>query len=268
MRNEQYDYGVTAEKFYFTVDLLGDTNTVESLQKSFDLYGGASHELPFCVQNFFDEKRINDSQITYTVKIDTANSTYAGASLGDLQSSYTFTAGAKESQKFVLKINTGYQEGDSVSVIVSSSAPYEKTMTLTFVLHHFTSEVSYRVVDQAGSSTASLIIMTNVDIPKGKLGIAWSGAKTKDDVSQSEKNILQIDTTSMYILDEIDGVFQFKTNQIPTGGYLKAAVVTHSLEPGESILIYFFKLDPQADYSMDVTAATCSDGIYTVILGD
>lgn len=268
MQNNKYDNTVLAEDFYFTVDLLGDTNTVQSLERTVDLYGGGEHELSFTVQNFFDEKRVNGTAIEYTVKIDTENSTYSGASLGAYDASYTLAAGPDEASKeFVLTIPAGYKEGDRVIVTVASSAPYEKTMTLTFLLHRFTADVSYRVIDQAGSSTASLIIMTNVEVEKGKLFLDWSGAQTRGGVFQAEENILQIDTTNLYILDEIDGVLQFETNKIPEGGYLKTATVTRSLKPGESILIYFFKIDPQADYSKDTTAATYADGKYTVTLG-
>lgn len=263
----EYHNTVAASEFYFTVDLLGDTNTEDSLTKTFDLYGGAAHTLPFCVQNFFDDKRINSDAITYTVKID-AESTYDGVSLDQNDASYVFAADAKTSKKFVLSVDAGYKEGDKVVVTVESSAPYQKTMKLVFVMHHYTADVSYRIVDQAGSNAASLIIMTNVEIAKGNLFLDWSNVTTKGGISQNEQNIFQIDTTNIYILDEVDGVLKFDTNAFPAGSYLKQATVTHMLEPGESILIYFFKIDPQADYSISDTPAQKAGDTYQVTIGN
>ncbi|MBQ9746681.1 MAG: hypothetical protein IJW21_07640, partial [Clostridia bacterium] len=57
---------ITAKNFYFTVDLMGDTNSQESLSKSVNIYGGETKKLKFKVQNFFDKERFTTENITYT----------------------------------------------------------------------------------------------------------------------------------------------------------------------------------------------------------
>ena len=261
VREQQHKNILAGEAFYFTVDHLGNTNTESSLHKTVELFGGGTHVLPFAVQNFFDELRVTSADVSYTVALD-PSSTYGGASLDKNAAGYTLAGGSAREESFVLTVNAGYDEGDTVVVRVASSVPYEKEMTLTFLLHKYESAVSYRVVD---GPVASLIVMTNVALAKGDLVIDWSGVKTTGGVSQNTQNIFQVDTTSPYIADDVGGVLEFVTNPL-AGGYLKSATVTQALEPGESILIYFFKIDATADYSVETTPATLVDGVYRITL--
>ena len=61
---------ISSDEFYFTVDLLGDTNSEDSLEKTFQFYGGDKKEVTFSVQNYFDEFRITESDIKYTISLD------------------------------------------------------------------------------------------------------------------------------------------------------------------------------------------------------
>ena len=67
---------IQSDKFYFTVDLLGDTNTDESLEKTYYFYGGDTKEVTFSIQNYFDDYRICDTDVKYevTMNITSTNS--------------------------------------------------------------------------------------------------------------------------------------------------------------------------------------------------
>lgn len=141
LREENRNVGVNAEKFYFTVDLLGDTVIDTQLSKSFDLYGGDDKQLSFNVQNYFDDFRITESNVKYNVSYqvvlptgsayDTSKVTLTNA--GDK----TLTGNTKSSLKYDLSILDGYDNGTKVVVTIKSTVPYVKEMTLTFVLNTF-----------------------------------------------------------------------------------------------------------------------------------
>ena len=54
-RMENTQNQVSAKAFYFTLDMLGDTQEEVDLIRNFELYGGNEKKLTFYVQNYFDD---------------------------------------------------------------------------------------------------------------------------------------------------------------------------------------------------------------------
>ncbi|MBQ8403178.1 MAG: hypothetical protein IJX55_01980 [Clostridia bacterium] len=255
------DNKVTPSNFYFTVDLLGDTNTESSLSKTFDLYGGDAKEIKFNVQNYFDSSRITSEAIKYTVEVVDSGSTYDKCSLSDAngtlgEDELILNGGEVNHKPISLNIQEEYANNDTVVVKVKSTAPYEKEMTLTFVLHTYESPAKYRIEDSADSAVASLIIMTEEDISKGNLTVDWSNISD-----------LRVDTTNMYVLDENLKLPTNSGNVTDADGYLTKIKITKELKAGQSILIYFFKTDITKDYSVgDTKVEKNVDGKINIVL--
>ena len=81
---KNYNVEFESGKFYFTVDLLGDTNELSELTPIYNLYGADTKEINFSVQNYFDELRINENDIKYDIKMEVKkvpDSSYDGVTL-------------------------------------------------------------------------------------------------------------------------------------------------------------------------------------------
>ena len=264
LREEDRNVGVNAEKFYFTVDLLGDTVIDTQLSKSFDLYGGDDKQLSFNVQNYFDDFRITESNVKYNVSYqvvlptgstyDTSKVTLTNA--GDK----TLTGNTKSSLKYDLSILDGYDNGTKVVVTIKSTVPYVKEMTLTFILNTFSSEYSYYIIDSVNSLYAELIITTNVNIPVKGLIIDFSQVNTASAV-------LQIDASNTYLLDKKDGNLVLETNKVPDGqSFLTSVTNTIAINAGEAVSFKFFKSDITKNYSLSNTQGNGVSSVYTVTI--
>lgn len=264
LREENRNVGVNAEKFYFTVDLLGDTVIDTQLSKSFDLYGGDDKQLSFNVQNYFDDFRITESNVKYNVSYqvvlptgsayDTSKVTLTNA--GDK----TLTGNTKSSLKYDLSILDGYDNGTKVVVTIKSTVPYVKEMTLTFVLNTFSSEYSYYIIDSVNSLYAELIITTNINIPVKGLIIDFSQVNTTSAV-------LQIDASNTYLLDKKDGNLVLETNKVPDGqSFLTSVTNTIAINAGEAVSFKFFKSDITKNYSLSNTQGNGVSSVYTVTI--
>lgn len=249
-----------ANEFFFTVDLLGDTQEYADLQKEIHLFGGDAKSLTFRVQNYFDDLRINAKDIRYSVTLSCDNKDYTDYALtaGTLEE-HTLTAGAKDTDAYTLSLPAGYAQFKGNTVVtatVKATDPYVKEMKLRFVLHGQPEPVIYRMEDRPGGTYATLIVMASEEIPAGALKLDWSA------VNQAS-NLLQIDTNSKYVLD---GTLSLAAND-PNGGFLNQAINTLPMQAEESILIYFFKADPAADYStIGDLVAEKSGGVYSVVI--
>lgn len=253
----------TADKFYFTVDILGDTNTDDSLNKTFNLYGEGEKVFSFKVQNFFDSFRITESAITYSVSLTCSDNEYT-PTLTPSSVNYSFTDSKEaQSNNFDLTLPYGYKDNTTVIVDITSTSPYTKQLSLVFVLHTYDYEVSYYIEDTAKSPYASLVITSYVDIPVGKLVVDWSLINVVDGVN---KNLLQVDTSNPYLLDNIDGVLTLQTNKPAVGTYMTSFVNTIAINGGEAIKINFFKSDASLDYTKSQVIIDDVDGTYTITL--
>lgn len=240
--------------FYFTVDLLGDTNELSELETDLHLFGGGEKTVSFNVQNYFDTLRINDKDIVYTASLECSDASYSNkATFTSQPADFTMKAsGGSQQDEFTVKFPAGYETAGktvTVTAVIKSSRPYVKEMKINFILHSDDAPLTYRVEDNAGDNFATLIVMANTDVGAGKLHVDWSSIN-------ASANVLQIDTTSPYILD---GTLSLNSNT-PGDSYLKSVTTTRNMAKGESIQIYFFKSDPNANYNIPNTAVNPDAG--------
>lgn len=246
VKEKSSEVNITSDNFYFTVDLLGDTNTEASLKKTYSFYGGDTKEVTFNIQNYFDEFRITSSDVKYNVSYEVklpTGSLYDVSNVSvNVNGTGTLSKGGKSFDECTLRALEGYDNGTEIVISISSTAPYKKTMVITFILMTFESEGNYYIIDSKDSLYAELFITTNVPIPVGALIIDFS------DINNSS-NLLQVDMTNIYLIDEANVL-----NQIEPGeSYLKCVTNTIAINTGEAISIKFFKKDISKDYSLAST---------------
>ena len=129
-----------AKAFYFTSDLLKDA----SENAYYELYSWGDG-IKIQLQNFEDEKRVSETDITYTVS----------CTLGSVDSpTGTIDANSTKFATIIVKPEPGAKR---ITVTAKATAPYEKELSATFVLKD-TDQPKFQVVDSVGSPTAELII--------------------------------------------------------------------------------------------------------------
>ncbi len=268
-----------AENFYFTADLLGDTKMVPadgeesstysfgeaSTEGSWYLYGAGKHEIKIQVQNYYDELRTTEKEITYTAEIsvkkaDGTSIQTDGSGLqllgedGNSISGGTLTGKVQSVQTVTLSIpaytDWNYEDGTDVTVKLKSSTPYSKTLTSHFTLYATDTTLKYEVIDSVGSPYAELILMTNID---GTVGVqpylSWP-----DDLS--------IDNTNSLTFAYKAGIFTQQTEMTD-----RNMQISEDLKIGRSESIYFFKADPTKDYSCGKTIVNPENNKYTINIG-
>lgn len=262
---------VTSEPFYFTADLLGDTEmtaneenlySLNSSSGTWHLYGGGEHKVDFTIQNYYDDLRITQNVIEYTVTVKNDNT---GATIKDtttdtelsspqtLGTSTTSDDGkvsyTKAEQKLSLTIPSGYTEEKTVTVEITSTKPYKKTLELNFVVHPAGKGLIYEVVDSINSPYAELIIRNDTD-KEVQPYIDW------------HETSLSIDNTNELTFKYADGAF---TQQ--AGIENKVMQISRNLNIGESVSIYFFKSESK-NYAIANTTVntTVNDSNYTITI--
>lgn len=247
---------VEAESFYFTVDLIRD-DTLTNVEKEFALYGGGDKTIKFNVWNYVDDLRITNTPVSYTIAVSDNNLTYAmkcgetpltlkeegGKYITDPQS---FEKSIKTAQQYTLDLSGDYKNNTVVTVEVTSTAPYAKTITLKFRLYNSDADMLYRVEDETTSAmpsnTAKLIVMANRKIDAGKILLDLSGLNASE-------NAFMPDMTDVDIWTWEDGTPKTPP-AVPAGeAFLKSNVpITVDMEAGESLEIIFFKKYPAKNY--------------------
>jgi hypothetical protein len=246
---------VTAETFYFTTDITGDSYMVkkdsspgvyefQDIQEgTFDLYGGVGHEITFNVRNYDDELRITEKKIAYSVSITENNNVSlekideTGTTMVASSNEETLTGKTAQSDEYKLKINSGYADGAKVVVDIKSTKPFSKEIQLTFNLHTTSTWLDYEVRDSSGSPYAELIMKTySFDESSSEIiqpTIMWN----TDD--------LYIDNTNKLTYTYSNG--SFTQNEGMTSGNMQISLNVLNLKGSESL--YFFKSDASKDYS-------------------
>lgn len=251
------DDDIVSDKFYFTVDVLGNTVEDSTLSKKFEFYGGDTKTLSFKVQNYFDDYRITEGNTEYKVEFETSNG-YSKVSLNKTTGS--FTGGNKTADTITLTVQEGYTNGTEVKVIVSSVTPYTKKMTLTFVLYTYDAAIKYYINDAVNKTYAELIITSNIEVPVNKLLVDYSAIN-------SISNILQVDLTNYYLLDQ-GGSLTTTTNDALNSefDFYKKVTNTVKIIAGEAIVIRFFKSDITKNYSVSETNVVQDGEKFTITL--
>lgn len=261
---------VTSEPFYFTADLLGDTEmtaneenlySLNSPSGTWHLYGGGEHKVDFTIQNYYDNLRITQNEIKYTVTVKNEDGIEASLVNEDgtsypipleltlVQLSSDGKTYEKADQKLYLKIPAGYTEEKTVTVEITSTKPYKKTLELNFVVHPAGTGLIYEVVDSINSPYAELIIRNDTD-KEVQPTIKW------------DETSLSIDNTNELTFKYDGTAF---TQQPGMEG--KKMTVSRALKPNESVSIYFFKSESK-NYAIANTTVntTINDSNYTITI--
>ena len=272
---------ITAENFYFTANLLGDTKMTAvdgtsqesyafgdaSTEGTWSLYGSSEHQIQIQVQNYYDELRVTPREIAYTGSVTVTDAGGNAITIGDASSfpelkinNNTFvssrlsTNGGANSDTLTLDIPSSvswnYADGTVVTAKIESTSPYRKTLTMRFILYAADTTLKYQVIDSVGSPYAELILMTNV-------------ANTIQPVLQWSKD-LNIDNTNplTFTYDSDKGTFAQQSGM--TERNMK---ISEALQTGRSESIYFFKNDTTKNYSQRETVVFPQNGTYTVQIG-
>lgn len=282
---------MTSDKFYFTTDLLGDSTMVDSSgenpgsgyvyeavqEGTWNLYGGGAHEITFELRNYYDDLRITQGQISYTVSVEaktpadesgSSNSVSGLATVSDNSAdpAGTVISGAlgsagsegKAVQEITLSIadeqTVPYVDGTEVIVTIQSTSPYEKIMKLHFLLYQVDTYLSYEIQDSVGSPYAELILMANSVGPESTGSVqpylTWS-----PDLSIDNTNGLTYTYGDAFV--QQGGMTDRKNMQI-----------SRALRAKESESIYFFKADVSKNYSKQRTIVNKNDeNNYVILIG-
>ena len=257
---KNYNVEFESGKFYFTVDLLGDTNELSELTPIYNLYGADTKEINFSVQNYFDALRINENDIKYDIKIEVKkvpDSSYDGVTLLNnddveiLSEEKILTKNVQSDNDYKLTIESGYENGTQVIITINAKSPYTKTIVLTFNLYTYEYLIGYYINDVSSESSiyAELFVTFNilVDVSVNEIIIDWSKPN-------KDSNALQIDLSNDIITPIDEG-----------NGYYSKAKINRNINAGEAVTIYFFKTNPLDDYSVSLKSVEFVDGKYIII---
>ncbi|MGN0820008.1 MAG: hypothetical protein ACI4M6_06470 [Christensenellaceae bacterium] len=204
-----------ADEFYFTSDYLKSEDT--------PVYIVSGNTVTFALNNFIDDFRINETDITYEATAD-----YGALSLNG----GTLTGGSALSESITLTYDFASDEEEKeITVTVISSAVYEKTLQAKFVLNKLYSGVKYEIKDSAGASCAELYIYVG-DAVSG-LTLLWDNAE------------LLIDETNDYVYGNV-------TNGISP---VKSSATTKNIVGGTTVRIIFFKNDISDNFTCTIKKA-------------
>lgn len=256
---------MTADKFYFTTNLIGDQTMIpsegenseeyqyEDIQKGeWHLYGGEAHEISFQVRNYADTKRVTEDEISYSASVISKKAD--GTEIKNLatikkndetvqntqDTTVTSVLPGKSPTRDLLVLaiqdskTNSYDEGTEVVVTIASISPYKKTMEFHFKLYTVETYLSYEVKDSVDSPYAELFIMTNIvdGSSNGNGGVQPTLVWPQE---------LSIDNTNS--LTYTDGFTQAE------GIENRKMKISQELKAGESESIYFFKSNPKKNYS-------------------
>lgn len=143
---QQQEGLATASNFSFTSDYLKEES--ESASYYID---PTTTDLNITLSNAADAKRFTAESIDYTASA--TNATIIGGGSG------TLAGGLESTTKLTVSPNADSSPGNTFTVTASSTSPYAKTLTATFILAKGN---SYQVED-AGGNTAAVLTITCTD---------------------------------------------------------------------------------------------------------
>ena len=266
---------VTSDSFYFSVDLTGDSKMEngrfsEKEEKTYHLYGGSRHTVSMWLRNYYDSLRITQTKIQYRVSLE-ASAGLASVKMedqdgilctlkgengntepliqGTLGREDTVSACEQEKQELILEIepyaNQNYRDGEEVRLVIESTAPYEKTIELHFILHREEHDLSYEIQDSPGNVYAELIMKNRVP------NEGWGEDSVRPYIIWPKE--LSIDQTNplTYQWDADRG--EFMQQPIESQDTVRKMQISRTLKMNESCSVYFFKSDVTQDYTKEPT---------------
>ena len=264
------DYAaVTSAPFYFTVDVFGDSEMTKKPDSSYSyedptgawsLYGGGEHSIPIRVRNYYDELRVTQNEITYSVSLKDPGKTGATITAGSKDATTgTLSLGKTDDgklydaaeQQLTLTIPDDYEDGSVITVTIESERPYVKTMTLSFTVYTVSRGLTYKVIDSDGSPFAELVIMNGTEEDVTPV-ITWNATKLFID----DTNELTFTATAAGDSHTFTKQFGIETGEME----VSKAIASH-----QSVSIYFFKANSSEKYSQDVTTVAVDSGDQGII---
>lgn len=266
---------VTSDSFYFSVDLTGDSKMEngrfsEKEEKTYHLYGGSRHTVSMRLRNYYDSLRITQTKIQYQVSLgasaglasvkmadqDGILCTFQGENgntepliQGTLGREDTESACEPEEQELILEIepyaDQNYQDGEEVKLVIESTAPYEKTIELHFILHREEHDLSYEIQDSPGNVYAELI-MKNCVPNEG-----WGDDSVRPYIIWPKE--LSIDQTNPLTYQWNADRGEFVQQPIESQDTVRKMQISRTLKMNESCSVYFFKSDVTQDYTKEPT---------------
>lgn len=183
--NRSNDAQLSSPPFYFTVEVLGDSEMARSMENSYSyddrqsgtwhLYGDKTHSIGIEIRNFYDDLRITEGEITYSITVSGVESSKVTDKDNQIVTNGSMGADGKASVPLTLEIPEGYEEGQEVTVKVVSQSPYVKMIELHFILHIGRQKLVYQLKDAYGSPYAELIIMNGMDTAQ-EITLDWKNS--------------------------------------------------------------------------------------------
>lgn len=200
---------ITSENFYFTSDYLKADET-----PIYEIYGNS---VTFKVQNFVDDLRINQSDITYTVSSDFGTVSQSGG---------TITGAGKSADSITLSYIFSDETEKEIAVTVTSTDVYQKELTAKFILLK-PDGIAYEIKDEENRNYAELYIyMGNT---AKTVSLSWDKAK------------LLIDETNDYVFTKVTGD--------------KNAVEIDNIAADTTVKIVFFKNNRNENHTCGLTVS-------------
>lgn len=140
--------------FYFTSDILvaADSGSIPTYNLVFDQ--GQTPQITFVLRNYKNDLNWSSANISYKVEYSLNKSSNISAGTGSI------VAGASGVDKTVTLAPQGAKAGDTVTVMVTSTAPYEEVLTANFTFHTPDTGWSYDVSQNADSNVVMLTVTT------------------------------------------------------------------------------------------------------------
>ncbi len=264
IRNIIYDFLLETKAFYFNSTIL-HTNGKNYSIENWD--GVSTYPLTIDLNNRKNDRRVTQSDIVYTISVQCPNTvTCTKSKNGDTihpeDTLETF-------QVFVTPIQNFY-EGDTVSVTVSvtSSLPYEKTMSATYTIGVEKSSFMYEIIDTSGQKYLLVNLVNSISYYE--VQTAFGSYSAGDKLSIEEYN--NLDATdrancfsaivtltfdpSVLELDMSDTnyVHRLPTNyqEIPIGGFQYVKKFSFKVDASSSSSVLFYKNDVSMNYTYPI----------------
>lgn len=268
---------ISADRFYFTANLLGDTKMVtadggqedtytfgeKSTEGTWYLYGASEHKIKVKVQNYFDELRVTDGEIAYTGSVTVTGpdgQTIAkDAGTGSVYPEWKQGTGEKEEtlvsfSSGTLDAKTGDEKQNDTTLTLDIPSHTQWNYTDgTVVTAKIVSTSPYKktltmnFVLYATDTTLKYQVVDSVGSPYAEL-ILMTNVDSAIQPYLIWPDGLEIDNTNplTFTYNSENGTF---TQQ--SGMENRNMQISEPLQTGRSESIYFFKSDTSRNYSCE-----------------
>ena len=231
--NAVHDYYLGSKGFYFNSDKLSANHSEFEIANNWS--GAETYTITINLNSKKNDLVFAETDIDYVINythsdniecsISKTNGTIKGSASGGINEDY-----------FIITINpaggVGLPNGAQtwVEVEVTSTAPYESTLSGKLYVGVGSEDISYEIMDVPGNPYLEVNITNSLD--------------TDEDVTlEFDPNVILLDMTSSFKLNAT------ATNTQQINGYDYINSVTSLVKSLETTTIRFYKVDPSQDYT-------------------